>query len=366
MRILDRYTLRPLVFIFIGCIFVFLFLYVIIDVLSHLDDILKNKTALEVLAVYYLTYLPVMFVEIAPFACLLSTLYTYATLNQHNEIIAMRSSGLSIFQVTKTAILFGIIISLFVFWVNDRILPLSMKEHQRIEKRMESVNVPEEPRQPEVIKNLSMYGLRNRLFFINTFYPRKAVMEGIIILEHDTDQDVIKKIVANRAVYEEDIWKFYESITYLFDKSGRMIGNPKYQQEEIMVIPETPADFYNQQQHAELMSITQLDDYIWRLSRSGATGPVRTLQVELYQRFTTPFTSVIIVLLGIPFALKIKRKATGLSSFGIAMMVAFVYYILDAVCVAFGKGGTIPPILGATLSHIIALIIGVSLIASMA
>lgn len=366
MRILDRYTTGPLIAVFINCIFAFLFLYVIIDVLSHLDDILKNKTQIETLVSYYLTYLPVMFIQMAPFACLLSTLYTFSTLNHHNEIIAMRSSGLSIFQVTRPAVFFGIIISLLVFWVNDRILPLALQEHRRIETTMESPAKAEARSQPEVIENLSMYGMRNRLFFINKFHPRTALMEGVTILEHDADQDVIKKIVARRAAYDQDIWKFYESITYLFDKNGRMIGDPQYRQEEIMVIPEGPKDFYNQQQHPELMSITQLDDYIWRLSRSGSSGPARKLQVELYQRFTNPFSSVIIILLGIPFALRIKRKATGLSSFGIAILVAFVYYILDAVCVAFGRGGAIPPILGASLSHIIALIIGITLIASMA
>ncbi|MCG8431275.1 MAG: LptF/LptG family permease, partial [Candidatus Omnitrophica bacterium] len=111
MRIIDRYTLRPVISVFISCIFIFLFLYVIIDILSHLEDILKHGVKIETLLRSYATYVPVMFVQIAPFACLLSTLYTFATLNHHNEIIAMRASGLSVFQVTKTAILLGTVVS---------------------------------------------------------------------------------------------------------------------------------------------------------------------------------------------------------------------------------------------------------------
>lgn len=366
MRIIDRYTLRPVISVFISCIFIFLFLYVIIDILSHLEDILKHGVKIETLLRSYATYVPVMFVQIAPFACLLSTLYTFATLNHHNEIIAMRASGLSVFQVTKTAILLGTVVSLLVFWVTDRILPHALQEHERIKQTMEASGPDAQKKQPEVIEHLSMYGLRNRLFFINKFDTRENAMEGIIILEHDRDQDVIRKIVAHRGVYEEDLWKFYRSITYVFDKQGRMIEDPRYLEEELMAIPETPDDFRSLRQRPELMNITQLDDYIWRLSRSGATGPVRSLQVDLYQRFTTPFTSVIIVLLGIPFALRIKRKATGLSSFGVSIMVAFIYYIVDAICVALGKGGTIPPVLGASLSHLIALIAGMSLISALA
>jgi lipopolysaccharide export system permease protein len=103
------------------------------------------------------------------------------------------------------------------------------------------------------------------------------------------------------------------------------------------------------------MSIAQLDDYIWRLSRSGASTLIRNLRLDLYQRFTSPFTSLIIILLGIPFSLIMRRKATGLSSIGVSILVGFLYYILDAVCVALGKGGVLMPALSASLSHIIAL-----------
>ncbi|PIP18633.1 MAG: hypothetical protein COX41_07185, partial [Candidatus Omnitrophica bacterium CG23_combo_of_CG06-09_8_20_14_all_41_10] len=70
MRILDRYILKSVIGIFLSCIFFFLFLYVIIDVLSHLDDILKQQTHLTILIQYYLSYIPIMFVQIAPFSCL--------------------------------------------------------------------------------------------------------------------------------------------------------------------------------------------------------------------------------------------------------------------------------------------------------
>ena len=45
-------------------------------------------------------------------------------------------------------------------------------------------------------------------------------------------------------------------------------------------------------------------------------------------------------------------------------MVGFLYYILDAICVTIGKGGLIPPFLAASLSHIIALTLGIYMISS--
>ena len=361
MRILDRYILKSVLSIFFSCIFIFLFLYVIIDLLSHLEDILKQQVSLFILAQYYISYLPIMFVQVAPFACLLSTLYTFGKLNHDNEIIAMRSSGLSIFQITKTVIIFGLLLSLFIFWVNDRLLPQSLALTQKIKVQMEEGSKKKEKKQ-EVIDNLTMYGLKNRLFFVNKFYPAENTMEGITILEHDELQNITKKIVANKGIYADNLWKFYQCITYKFDVNGHILQEPQYFEEEIMAIPETPHDFISQRQRPDYMTIMQLDDYIWKLSKSGASTVIRNLKLDLYQRFTSPFTSAVIIFLGIPFSLMLRRRATGLSSIGVSIIVGFLYYILDAVSIALGRGGVLAPVLAASLSHILVFLFSLHLI----
>jgi len=336
-------------------------MYVVIDVLSHLDDILRQQTHYTLLIKYYLTYLPIMFVQVAPFACLLSTLYTFSKLNHNNEIIAMRASGLSIFYIAKTVILFGIMISLLVFWINDRFAPQAMLETKRIQAKMAEGKIGKKEKTESLI-NLSMYGSKNRLFFVNKFYPSTKTMDGIIILEQDEEQNLTRKVVANKGVYEDGLWKFYQSITYNFDRNGQIIEEPQYLDEEIMTIPETPNDFLAQRQRPEYMTINQLDNYIWKLSRSGATTVIRNLKIDLYQKFTAPFASLVIILLGIPFSLMMQKRATGLSSIGFSIIVGFLYYIVDAVCIAIGRGGILPPFLAASLAHIIALAFSISLI----
>ncbi len=366
MRILDRYILKSVITIFISCIFLFLFLYVVIDILSHLEDILKQKAHYTTLIQYYLWYLPLMFVQISPFACLLSTIYTFSKLNHNNEIIAMRASGLSIFYITRTVLVFGAVVSLLVFWTNDRLVPKATTTTQKIKSQIEEgVRYSRKDRKNEIITNLSMYGLKNRLFFISKFYTANNTLEGITILEHDENQNLTKKIVASKGVYEERLWKFYNCITYTFDLNGQIKNEPLFLEEEIMTIPEGPKDFLAQRRKPESMTISELDTYIWKLSRSGATNVIRNLKIDLYQKYTAPFTSLIIILLGIPFSLMMHKRATGLSSIGISIMVAFLYYILDAVFVAIGRGGILPPFLSASLSHLTGLVFSVYLIKSL-
>ena len=365
MRILDRYILKSIISIFSCCIFVFLFLYVVIDLLSNLDEILKHKTTLVILVRYYLSYLPIMFVQVSPFACLLSSVYTFARLNHNNEIIAMRASGLSIFEIVSKPLIFGLLISLIVFWVSDRFVPASLTENQKIKMQIEEGLPKDKLKKIDTITNLSMYGLRNRLFFINKFSPSTKTMEGITILEQDENQNLTKKIIASKGIYREGVWRFFQTITYNFDHNGQVIDEPAYLEEEIMNIPETPENFASLRQKPELMSIHQIEDYIWRLSKSGATTVIRNLKVDFYQRFTSPFTSIIIILLGIPFSLMIRKRATGMSALGVSIIVGFMYYVLDAVCLAIGKAGLLMPSLAASLSHIIILTTSLYLIAKL-
>jgi len=362
MRILDRYILKSVLTLFFQCLLTFLFLYIIIDVFSHLDEILKQKANLELLGSYYLAYLPIIFVQVSPIACLLSTLYTFGSLNRNNELIAMRSAGLNIFQISKTVIIFGIIVSALVFWVNDRFVPSSMYLTERIKTQMESGTKKGKEKEREIITNLSMYGLKNRLFFVNKFSLATNTMERIIILEHDERQNITKKIVANKGVYKDGAWTFYQCITYNFDENVQIKGEPQYLEEEVMDIPETPHDFLNQMLHPDYMTISQLKNYMERLSKSGATTVIRNLRVDLYQRFASPFTSIVIILLGIPFSMIMKKRATGMSSVGLSIMVGFLYYVFNAISVALGKAGILMPALAASLSHIIALITAIYLI----
>jgi lipopolysaccharide export system permease protein len=286
-------------------------------------------------------------------------------LNHENEIIAMRSSGLSIFQISKSVIILGVLVSLFVFWLNDRIVPQSLSASERLKTQMEEgVNKAKE-KKPEVINNLAIYGLKNRLYFINRFFPDTNTMEGITILEQDEQQNITKKIVANKGVYADGLWKFYQSITYSFDQNGQVLEEPQFFEEETMAISESPADFLRQRQRPEFMNIAQLQDYLWRLSKSGASGVLRNFKVDLFQRYAWPFTNLVIILLGIPFALMMKRRATGISSIGVSILVGFLYYVLDAVSIALGKGGALPPALSVSLSHILMLAFSMNLIRNM-
>ncbi|MCM8799242.1 MAG: LptF/LptG family permease [Candidatus Omnitrophica bacterium] len=351
--------IKSVISIFLACILFFIFLYIIVDIFNHLDEIIKEKTKLSTLIDYYLTYIPIIFVQITPLAYLVAVIFSLGNLNRHNEIIAMRSAGLSILQISRTLIFLSILLSLTVFLVNEKFVPSST---QILETLKTDIRKDTKGKELKEFINFCMYGSKNRLFFINKLSLRENTMQGITILQHDENQNIIKKIVAKKGVWEDGIWSFYGVFTYNFDEDGQIKGELNYNQEEIMDISESPQDFIRQRQNPQSMNIKQLQSYILKLSKSSVKAVARNLKVDLYNRYLSPFNTLVITILGISFALRIRSRLTALSSLGISLGMGFLYYVINAISLAMGKVGILTSWLSASLAHILFLSIGIYLL----
>lgn len=347
MHIIDRYILKSFIFNFLGGLFLFLFLYIIIDLFGHLDEVLKNKVPIFVLRDYYLTFLPVIFSRIAPVASLLACLYTLGRLNRNNEILALRTSGLSIFQIAKPIILFGLILSIFIFFVNEKFLSGAQRKNQDIKQRYFSKKRPQKS-----IKNLAFLG-ENRLYFIQDFYPTENRVEGITILEHDEVLDLSAKIVAEKGIFQENFWIFYRSVRYNFSKDGKILGKPIFFDEEVQDLKETPQDLLRKKISPEFMNTKDLSLHIKRLTKARAETVVRSFKVDFYDKISSPFSSLVIIFVGIPFGLSVRKKKIEFFSFGICIISGFLYYVIWSISINLGKIGIFPPLLSAWFAHLL-------------
>jgi len=365
MRIIDRYILKSIITIFIGMVVTFAFLFILIDAFGNLQDFIEKKVPLEIIGQYYLTFLPMIIVKTSTLACLMATLFTYSNLSSHNEIVAIRTSGMNFWQVTKPALVFTLIVSAFVFLVNECFVPQSSLMNQEIRDAQIKITISDKKHGIPIIKNFTLYGLKNRLFFVDTFDPNTNTLNGVSIIEHDKNQNMTGKIVALKGIWTGIAWKFLNcQITSYNSNLPNVPGQVKVYPEKLMDIRETPKDFIKQRLDVTAMNIKQLSEYVSRFSDSGAVKTINNLKVDLFQKIALPLCNIVIILAGLPFVLSNsgKRKAAAFSSIGIALIIGFLYYVLDAVGLALGKGGCLPPWSCAFLAPLVFLIIGITAI----
>ncbi len=345
-------------------VLIFSLLYILIDATSTLDEIIDRKIPLVILLKYYCSFLPEILVQTSSVACLISVLLTFSSLNNHNEIIAMRASGLNFWQISRPALCFSLIIAAVVFLVNERIVPETYTTTQQIRDENMILKVDRIRKDTEVIRHMTFYGLKNRLYFIDSFNPYDRMLEGITILEHDEDQNVHQKIIALRGVWTGIAWKFYECQIMAFNPFN--ITSPvkiKMYKEKLMDIKETPDDFLNQRLNVSMMNIRQLNQYITKFATSGAHKALQNLRVDMHRRIAFPFGNVVIVLAGLPFVLIFKtRRGETFTALGLAVCVGFLYHVINAVSIAIGKDGLFPPVVAAWATPALFTLIALGLI----
>lgn len=361
MKILDRYTMREFIPPFIYCIAVFVFLYVIIDLFGHLDDILRQGVSIVTLYNYYISFVPIIFTQTAPIAVLLSTIYVLGKFNKHNEIVAMKASGISLQEILRPFICLGLLLSVLIFLVNDKIVPRASIISTTIKE--ENIEKSKAATENRIINNVTIYGTKNRLFFVRSFDVSSKTLHDVTILEHDENQMVRSKTTAAKAKWINGEWMFYNCIIYQFPKGSTISGDPYVFKEIPLNIEETPDDFLRVEARTDFMDYHQLKNYIRRLSGAGGMT-IRKLLVDLHYKISFPFTSLVIMLIGIPFAL-VSRRGGALFGVGICLGVSLSYYGVSAVSMALGKGGILPAFVSAWLANVLFGTLGIILIRRM-
>lgn len=349
MKIIDRYIVREFILPFFYCLTVFITLYIVIDLFSRLEDILKHHVQWKVLLQYYAAFLPIIFVRTAPVAALLSTLYVLGNLSKHNEVTALKACGMNIWRLAFPFFFLGLITSVATLVINDKIIPQANLTSTTLKE--EFLDKEKKSARQQVVENIGLYGTHNRLIYVRRFYVQENILKEITILEQDEDKRVTAKIQAKEARWIKDRWVFFDCVVNNYDEMGKATDEPSSFKKMLMDIEEKPEDFLRRESSAEFMSYRKLNGYIKRLSGSGVKI-VQKLLVDLHHKISFPFVSLVIIFLGIPFALSAAGtgKAGGI---GLSIVIGFFYYSVEALSLALGKRGTMPPFFSAWFANIL-------------
>ena len=351
MKIIDKYMIRGFLGPLIWCLLLFIVMAIIIDIFSFIDDIVKFKIPLTSIMAFYVYYTPTIFLQVVPMAVLLATIYLLSNLNKNNELTAMRSSGISLWRILTPMLIIGFLASMVVFVVNDRVIPVSSKVANYI-RREEIESQKEKTEQAaKIVRNVAIYGAGNKIIFARSYDTEKKALSDVIIHEQDARENLTSKITAQTGVWTAEGWKFYKVIMYTINNSGKILREPLFFNEKILPLKEKPSDFANREWRSDYMSYKELKKYITNFSGAG-TKLIRGLLVDLHYKIAFPLISLIIILIGAPFAIIITRGGV-LMGIGMSIVIGLLYYAFIAISLAFGKAGILPPIAAAWLGNIV-------------
>jgi lipopolysaccharide export system permease protein len=125
LRLLNRYILRQLAAPFIFALAAQTSLMLLSQVAKKFGALVGKGLPWTVIGEVFALSLPFIIAMTLPMAVLLAVLYTFSHLAADNEITAMRASGISVYQVLKPVLIWGVCMAAFNFAFVDQVLPRS-------------------------------------------------------------------------------------------------------------------------------------------------------------------------------------------------------------------------------------------------
>lgn len=341
LRILDKYLLREFAWPLIYSFDAFLLLFVVHDLLENLGEFLRQHARIGMILRYYLIVLPEPIVFILPLAVLLGVLFCLSMLGRHNELLAMRASGVSIWRLGLPFFVAGAIASAASFGVSESFVPQSRERAESLKRQMRG--------QPATLKRQNFFfsnPQQHRDWYAREFDPEQNVMEDVAFYLRTADGKPLMDVFARRAVWTGDQWRF---------EDARIVHPPA---PDVFVaatnfpsVNEPPKRLVMESKFYQEMTSTELRRFARTLWRSGRASQQAPYLVEMHGRYAMPLTCLIVIVLGVPLGMQVSRRGP-MMGVGMALLLVIAFFIVMRLSLQLGHGGRVPPVVAAWLPNI--------------
>lgn len=336
-NIVDRYVLRRWAGIFVLTVFSGLALYIVADLTEKADEIFKNRVDRSVVLAYYKYSSLQFFYEISPVLVLVTTLITYSLLSKTNEVMALKALGVSLFRLGAPAVVAALGVSLLTVFLQSKVLPASNQKVSQLEDRIRGRETVRTYRRAD---RQWLFGQGRYIYNYIHYDPDRQSLHRLQVFEFDEDHRLTRRLVADRAVYDEDGWWRFQNGWFRRFDGPSVVSYERFPDEVSTRFPEEPEYFVSEIRPPEQMGYLELRRYVEEVEESGQSVP--DLRVQLQSKIAYPTISLVMALVALPFAFRLGRQGA-LYGVGISIVLGMVFLAIYAFFTKMGEAGALPP-----------------------
>ncbi len=311
----------------------------------------------EVLA-YFAYKLPWIILQMGAVSVLLAVIVTLSLMHRHNEIVALKASGVSMYRLSLPFFLVALFISLLTFALAEGVVPYTNARASQLWH----YEMRHHTEQKAYFKRFKgWYRSERAIYNIRRIHKKEGILEGVSLYFFDADFNLTRRLDAFQGRFHDGRWTFTDGV----DKTLGPEGVTKVERfaKRDVILPERPEDFQYVEKSADEMSLDELDVYIAQLQREGYEAT--PYQVDRQIKFSLPFVCAVLTLLAIPLTLRQPHEASMARGVGLGVAVAFVYLVFFGLSRSLGHSGTLPVVLAAWLPNLIFALSGAYLLATL-
>jgi LPS export ABC transporter permease LptG len=315
------------------------------------------STAIVVRYFFYQT--PQFVYYIIPMAVLVAALVTIGLMTKNSELIVIRACGVSLYRVAVPLMLFAMLASAALLFLEERVLVSSNPEAERLNRVIRGLP----PQTLGLEDRRWLVGTDGTIYHYDLFDPHSYRFVRLTVYHVDPERWALASLT-----YADDVrlvrrvgpggssigWKAYRGWTREFTVARRKGGSAapvNYAPFSETDISLEPARYFKTEQpQGERMTYAQLKQYIARRRLSGFNTTAQ--MVDLQRKIAFPLVTIVMTLIAVPFAVTTGRRGA-LYGVGVGIVLALVYWMALSVFGALGSGGLITPTLAAWAPNIL-------------
>jgi lipopolysaccharide export system permease protein len=186
------------------------------------------------------------------------------------------------------------------------------------------------------------------------FDPREKALKGVVVWTVDRLLTPLGRIDAESAEFRENRWTLKNARVKEFGTGGFSLRTVPVLDVALNLKID---DLKVLDNNADNLSYRKLREYADNLRRGGYHA-FRYLTM-MHAKLSAPFAAFVMVILGIPFALKSSRSGGVALGIGASIAIGFAYFVVNAVLLSYGRSGVLPPVVAAWGANLLFVLGGV-------
>ncbi|MEN6464004.1 MAG: LPS export ABC transporter permease LptF [Syntrophaceae bacterium] len=341
-RILNTYIIKEISFPFSISLLILTFILLIGKILQLMELMVNKGVSFLAITKLILYLMPSFLIFTIPIALLISILTALGRLSADSEIVVMKASGVSLYQIVQPIIALSLAASLVTAALGMFVAPFSNHASKSllfsIIQNKASVGIKEKvfnddfsglviyaeriPTDGESMESVFIYDTRltsepsTILARRGKLYSNPQSMSVTLRLEDGS----VHSVNASLAAYKKTAFKLYDIQLDMAAVTAKPAGKSKVE-----------------------LSLREL-----ARMRKTIDNPKerRELTTEYHKKFAVPFACLIFGVLGVPLGITSRRSGKS-RGFSVGIGVVLFYYVMQLAGDALGETGRIPPVIGA-------------------
>jgi lipopolysaccharide export system permease protein len=351
VTVLFRYVAREFVRLFFMCLGALIVVYLVFDFIDRAGNFFRSDPAFVYVLLYFFYKIPTIVFQLVPVSALLAALLVLAVMSRNSEITAMKAGGISVSVIVLPILIWSCVFAGGAFAVTEFVVPAATTKMKYVKR----VHIKGKRWSAHLRDKDLWYKSPGAIYHIDRFWPEHNRLEGLQIQRLDDNFAVTERTGAVEAVWEDGRWVAHDGVTRTFER-GRLTTEETFAEREVG-IPETPEDLMVYKKDPEQMGFRELRAYIADLETEGYD--TRKYRVEMHGKISFSLVTVIMALLGIPWAIRSGRQGGVAFGIAVAVIIGVIYWIVLGFSLALGESGTLPIVVAAWGPHVIFGIVGV-------